>query len=410
MKTLPAKEESPMKKRLLFVALLTLLLCSLCVAALADGFADDASEIRTQNLLLTPMNGNFYTEGNVPWYASVSLSPCGSKEWVSYYTPDVGRFDRVRVAVYKASYSYYTGTRYSLYRILAAQDYNDLRTVSFSNGGTVYLPAGSYKICLETLWDGNAGDNYTTISSNDFTVIQRPQATAVPTPKPTPKPTPRPTPVPTPVPVPQNATVTINHRLYGTSQSLYQVDVTCQTGYQTIYPYWSHSDYELVSSPGVSVYVSPGHHYYVNFDYVKKVYIAPPTVVPTQRPIITPPPTMPPVTQPPTQGYDPDNPFLYGRREYDYCLAPEYCVDPEEEPWNYCYLYSKASDINGRNLGQYKKGEVVKVIKYYGGNHGRFNYCYVITKDNKLGYIHDYALKPIEESQAYYDTYIRNGW
>lgn len=397
-----------MKNRLFLLVLLTLMLCSLCLSAQADGFADDASEIRTQNLLVTPMDGNSYVEGYIPWYASVSLSPTGSREWVSYYTPDVGRFDRVRVVVYKSSYSYYTGTRYSLYRILATQDYNDQRSVSFSNGGTVYLPAGSYKICLETLWDGNAGDNYTTICSNHFTVNQRPAPTA------TPKPTPKPTPVPTPVPVPQYATITLTHRLWGTGQILYQVDVACQTGYQTIYPYWSHSDYELVSTAGVPLFATAGNHYYVNFDYVQKVYVAPPTAVPTPRPtpVPTPRPTyapiLPPVTPLPGPEYDPENPFLYGRKEYDYCLAPEYCVDPEEEPWNYCYLYSKASDINGRNLGRYEKGEVVKVIKYYGGNHGRFNYCYVITKDNKLGYIHDYALKPIEESPAYYEKYILN--
>lgn len=403
-----------MKKRLLLAVLLSLLLCGLCATALADGYADDASEIRTQNLLLTPMNGNSFTEGNIPWYCSVSLSPCGSKEWESYYTPDVGRFDRVRVVLYKRITSSYSGTTWQyFYQTLSSKDYNDLRTVSFYDTGTVNLAAGNYRICLETLWDGATGDNYTTIAYNDFSVYRRPQPTAVPTPRPTPIPTPRPTPVPTPVPVPQYATVTINHRLSGTNQSLYQVDVNCKTGYQIIYPYWSHSDYELISNSGVSLYVSPGNHYYVTFDYVKKVYIVPPTAVPTVRPIVTPAPK--PVTPAPNPiypttnpNYDPDNPFLYGRREYDYCLAPEYCVDPEEEPWNYCYLYSKASDINGRNLGQYKKGEVVKVIKYYGGNHGRFNYCYVITKDNKLGYIHDYALKPIEESQAYYQKYVLN--
>ena len=94
--------------------------------------------------------------------------------------------------------------------------------------------------------------------------------------------------------------------------------------------------------------------------------------------------------------YDPNNPFLYGIEDYEHCLAPEYRVDPLQKPWNYCYLYSEASDINGRNMGKYEKGVVVKVIEYYGGNHGKFNYCYVITQDDKLGYMHDYALQPVD--------------
>ncbi|MBQ4640934.1 MAG: hypothetical protein IJB69_10540 [Clostridia bacterium] len=47
-------------------------------------------------------------------------------------------------------------------------------------------------------------------------------------------------------------------------------------------------------------------------------------------------------------------------------------------------------------MGKYEKGVVVKVIEYYGGNHGKFNYCYVITQDDKLGYMHDYALQPVD--------------
>ena len=69
-----------------------------------------------------------------------------------------------------------------------------------------------------------------------------------------------------------------------------------------------------------------------------------------------------------------------------------YVVD-STSPYGYCYLYSKASDSSGRNLGRYDNYETVKVIEYYGGQQGKYNYCYVITHDNKLGYIHDYSLR-----------------
>lgn len=72
--------------------------------------------------------------------------------------------------------------------------------------------------------------------------------------------------------------------------------------------------------------------------------------------------------------------------------GPEYYVY-STSPNGYCYLYSEPSDINGRNLGRYDNYEMVKVIDYYGGSHGRYNYCKVITWDDKVGYIHDYALQ-----------------
>ncbi|MBR5232096.1 MAG: SH3 domain-containing protein [Clostridia bacterium] len=87
-------------------------------------------------------------------------------------------------------------------------------------------------------------------------------------------------------------------------------------------------------------------------------------------------------------------PFVNGIAKYNYCTAPEYYVC-STKPQGYTYLYSEASDINGKNLGKYDNGEKVKVIEYYGGSHGQYNYCYVITKDHKLGYIHDYALIPV---------------
>lgn len=47
---------------------------------------------------------------------------------------------------------------------LSSANYNNLRNVSFSDGGVVYLPAGHYKISLETLWNGSAGNNYALMS------------------------------------------------------------------------------------------------------------------------------------------------------------------------------------------------------------------------------------------------------
>lgn len=88
--------------------------------------------------------------------------------------------------------------------------------------------------------------------------------------------------------------------------------------------------------------------------------------------------------------------FIDGIERYEYCLGDEYVVDPSAKPWDYCYLYSMPSDINGRNMGRYNKGEVVKVIEYYGGGNNSFNYCFVMTQDHKLGYMHDYALKPVD--------------
>lgn len=70
-----------------------------------------------------------------------------------------------------------------------------------------------------------------------------------------------------------------------------------------------------------------------------------------------------------------------------------YQVD-SSSPSGYCYLYSAASDRDGksRNLGRYNNGELVYVMDYYGGQDGKFNYCRVLTQDGKEGYMHDYAL------------------
>lgn len=65
------------------------------------------------------------------------------------------------------------------------------------------------------------------------------------------------------------------------------------------------------------------------------------------------------------------------------------------DPYGYCYLYSAASDRDhlSSNLGRYDNGEFVYVLEYYGGQDGRFNYCYVLTQDGKYGFMHDYALE-----------------
>lgn len=74
--------------------------------------------------------------------------------------------------------------------------------------------------------------------------------------------------------------------------------------------------------------------------------------------------------------------------------APEYVVD-SRDPYGYCYLYSKGSDITGTNLGRYDNGETVKVLCRNAAKEGRFVYSLVITQDNLLGYVHDYAIRPI---------------
>jgi hypothetical protein len=72
---------------------------------------------------------------------------------------------------------------------------------------------------------------------------------------------------------------------------------------------------------------------------------------------------------------------------------PEYVVE-SYQPNGYCYLYDKPSDVNGRNLGRHDNGEIVKVISY-DQQHG---YYFVVCSNGKTGYIHDYALKPYEDT------------
>lgn len=54
---------------------------------------------------------------------------------------------------------------------LSSANYNNLRNVSFSDGGVVYLPAGNYRISPETLWNGAAGNNYALMSIEESQVF-----------------------------------------------------------------------------------------------------------------------------------------------------------------------------------------------------------------------------------------------
>ncbi|MBE5786855.1 MAG: hypothetical protein E7324_04860 [Clostridiales bacterium] len=89
-------------------------------------------------------------------------------------------------------------------------------------------------------------------------------------------------------------------------------------------------------------------------------------------------------------------PYHQTATDYASCTAPQYVVY-STDPYGYCYLYSEPSDINGINLGRYNNYEIVKVLDYWGGQQGKWNYCKVITQKNKVGYIHDYALVPIDQ-------------
>lgn len=78
-------------------------------------------------------------------------------------------------------------------------------------------------------------------------------------------------------------------------------------------------------------------------------------------------------------------------------------------PNGYAYLYSAASDRDelSYNKGRYDNGEMVYVMDYYGGQDGKYNYCYVRTQDDKTGYMHDYSLTPYygyvqENASAYH--------
>ena len=77
-------------------------------------------------------------------------------------------------------------------------------------------------------------------------------------------------------------------------------------------------------------------------------------------------------------------------------------------PYGYCYLYSAASDRDhlSSNLGRYNNGEYVYVVNYYGGQDGKYNYCYVRTMDGRVGYMHDYALTSLNGYVPSYNDII----
>lgn len=74
------------------------------------------------------------------------------------------------------------------------------------------------------------------------------------------------------------------------------------------------------------------------------------------------------------------------------------CTSPD----GYCYLYSAASDRSAKsyNKGRHDNGELVYVLDYYGGQDGKYNYCYVRTTSGETGYMHDYALRRADEANG----------
>ena len=87
--------------------------------------------------------------------------------------------------------------------------------------------------------------------------------------------------------------------------------------------------------------------------------------------------------------------FAAGNGWYEVCST---------SPNGYCYLYSAASDRDGLsvNRGRYNNGTIVYVLDYYGGQDGKYNYCYVQTQDGKTGYMHDYALRAYNNNYTWY--------
>lgn len=71
---------------------------------------------------------------------------------------------------------------------------------------------------------------------------------------------------------------------------------------------------------------------------------------------------------------------------------PEYVVE-SFDPNGYCYLYSKASSSSGKNLGRHDNGEIVKVISHDG------SWYRVVCSNGKVGYIHDYVLTSLADTQ-----------
>lgn len=72
------------------------------------------------------------------------------------------------------------------------------------------------------------------------------------------------------------------------------------------------------------------------------------------------------------------------------------------QPNGYCYLYDQPSDVYGQNLGRHENGELVTVIEYDARNGG---YYRVICSNGKVGYIHEYALRPVYQKRAGYEVY-----
>lgn len=78
---------------------------------------------------------------------------------------------------------------------------------------------------------------------------------------------------------------------------------------------------------------------------------------------------------------------------------PQYVVE-SYSPNGYCYLYSKPSDIKGRNLGPHTNGEIVKAIDWDADK----TFALVICSNGKVGYIRKTSLVPYAKTQE------RNLW
>ena len=77
----------------------------------------------------------------------------------------------------------------------------------------------------------------------------------------------------------------------------------------------------------------------------------------------------------------------------DYKPLDFYALVDSTDPYGYCYLYDRPSDINGRNLGRHNNGEWVRVIDWNADD----VYAQVETpKDKKIGYIRKTCLAPLK--------------
>lgn len=352
-----------MKKYILILFLLVLSLCAVTCSASA-GLNPDF-----RNIQLSPADGSVYSNGNISWSCSGTLALDEYfMSWIvevatntCYQGLSVELYELVEVPGAFTTNGYTSQLDEQYVQSIYNTSYNNIAEVDFSAGGTLQLDSGNYRIKIVATLDEVHSQPYTkVVASHDFTVNQPV------------------TPPPAP-PAPQTATIIINH-LSDDGRYLGSFTMTANVGeHKGIYANaYEYPNYDLVSANPVNLYVQSGTNT-VTFIYRERTAQNNP---PTDRPM--------------------------GNDEYSLSNYPVYRVDPTQEPWEYCYLYSAPNDNTGRNMGRYNKGTEVKVIEYYGGGHGKFNYCFVLTQDNQKGYMHDYALQPVSGNiQEYTGTYAQ---